>query len=1200
MEDFFIFVAFLWLLLETLQRRSRFSQLESDLDQVKGELARLRGPRPPEAPAAPPARLDDTAPVVVPQWIRELPPPLPTPAAPPAPTPLAAPPPLPPAAAPAPPLPPTVVSAPPLPPPPPAELRAPFDWESLVGVKLFSYIAGIALLVAAIAFLRYGVEHGWLGAPVRMAIGLLVGLGLLAGCETRRARAYAVTAQALTAAGVATLFSTFYAASALWHLLPGAASFVLMALVTAVAVGLSIRRDSVFIALLGLLGGFATPLLLSTGEDHPIGLFGYLALLNIGLGWVAYRKRWPLLTALTLAFTALYQLGWVVRFLDASKLGIGLGVFLLFPLLGLGALFLSRDWEAPALFRHTASLSALPPLLFAMHMAMNPVYGQHFGLMFGFLFLVAAGLAAVALLKGPEWLHALGAAAVLLVFATWLGFSYTSDAWPAILGFTALFAALYLGVPWLQARLTIKRPFLGTGLLAVSAAPVLMGAFTALVFLEPATASPLALFGAVLLVLALAGAYAIRFGEGTVWFLAALFALAAETAWSARHLDATRLLPALLAYGGFSLVFLAVPLLAARRGRTLEPEGSGAILAFLSVGLLFFLAAPGVAEHSLGVLAALLGLLNLGLLFEAGQGRRPWLCVLGLAFSFLVLMAWWACAPVRGQLLPALAVVLAFSLLVLGGTVFLRERGPASPLGAQGSPETLMGLTGLLFLVPVAGDHRLADPPWPFLAVLAVLGLAMGVAALRLRRGALLAGCAVITQLVLAVWIMGGGRTGPAMVLAPWAVLAFAALGYLWFELSRGRGDGLFALAAGLGLVSATLVLALHGGNAPHPSLATQVSVYAALGLGLLALSRRSGSQAWAVVLACANGLVVLALADPLRTPVQAAHLLAVAAPLYAMQLVNPLLLDEARAESRLPWVGAVLASAVFFLGARPALGVLGYGGAIGALPVVQALLLVPHVARMRRREGPAALANLALVAGAALAFITVAIPLQLDNEWITLGWALLGAALAWLHTRVPHRGLVVWCAGLFVAVFARLVLNEAVFSYHPRGDVVILNWYLYAYLVPAACFFVAARLLKDRDDRVLPALPGLSRILPGGGAVLLFLLLNIEIADAFSTGPVLTFNLAHGSLAQDLSYTIGWAVFAILMLVAGVTSRSRLARVAAILLLTVTVLKAFLHDLSSLTGLYRVASFVGLAMCLAGVAVILQKFVLRRTEASE
>ena len=71
---------------------------------------------------------------------------------------------------------------------------------------------------------------------------------------------------------------------------------------------LSIRRESLFIAVLGLLGGFATPALLSTGENRPIPLFAYLLLLNIGLAWVAYRKVWPVLTWLTLGLTTLYQL----------------------------------------------------------------------------------------------------------------------------------------------------------------------------------------------------------------------------------------------------------------------------------------------------------------------------------------------------------------------------------------------------------------------------------------------------------------------------------------------------------------------------------------------------------------------------------------------------------------------------------------------------------------------------------------------------------------------------------------------------------------------------------------------------------------------------------------------------------------------------------------------------------------------------
>ena len=170
-------------------------------------------------------------------------------------------------------------------PPPPA-----FDWESLIGVKLFSAIAGIALVIAAVFFLRYSVEHGWLQPPIRVLIGIAVAVALLVTCELKAARQYPVTANALDAAAIAILFATFFAAHVLWNLIPSVAAFVLLAVVTATAVLLSIRRDSLFIAVLGLLGGFATPALLSTGENRPIPLFAYLMLLNVGLALVAYRN----------------------------------------------------------------------------------------------------------------------------------------------------------------------------------------------------------------------------------------------------------------------------------------------------------------------------------------------------------------------------------------------------------------------------------------------------------------------------------------------------------------------------------------------------------------------------------------------------------------------------------------------------------------------------------------------------------------------------------------------------------------------------------------------------------------------------------------------------------------------------------------------------------------------------------------------
>src|SRR5262245_33322126 len=144
----------------------------------------------PPRPVPPPAA--ETPKPVERPW-PDLPPPAPAPAKAAPPPPIA--PRVPPSVAPSAPSPPPAQSAPASPPvrppsPPPAGARGKpagggFDWESLVGVQLFSAIAGIALLIAAVFFLRYSVEHGWLQPPVRAAIGLIVGVSLLVASELK-------------------------------------------------------------------------------------------------------------------------------------------------------------------------------------------------------------------------------------------------------------------------------------------------------------------------------------------------------------------------------------------------------------------------------------------------------------------------------------------------------------------------------------------------------------------------------------------------------------------------------------------------------------------------------------------------------------------------------------------------------------------------------------------------------------------------------------------------------------------------------------------------------------------------------------------------------------------------------------------------------------------------------------------------------
>jgi uncharacterized membrane protein len=327
---------------------------------------------------------------------------------------------------------------------------------------------------------------------------------------------------------------------------------------------------------------------------------------------------------------------------------------------------------------------------------------------------------------------------------------------------------------------------------------------------------------------------------------------------------------------------------------------------------------------------------------------------------------------------------------------------------------------------------------------------------------------------------------------------------------------------------------------------------------------------------------------------------LTLAVPIYLVMLAYPLVLGRRVERQIWPHFAAVLASASFFDVARLSVEAAGYGSVIGALPLLQAALLGVLLAGLLRIEPPDArtLGRLAMVAGAVLAFVTLAVPLQLEKQWITVAWAVEGAALAWLYRRIPHRGLFWWATALLAVVFVRLTLNPEVLVYHARSEVRVLNWYLYTYLTCAAAMLGAGRLFSTTDDRVAGTLRG-SQLAPAGGTVLLFLLLNIEIADFFATGDTIRFTLSAG-LGQNLTYTLGWAVFGVGLLAAGIALRSHAGRLSAIALLTIAALKGFLLDVRSLPGLYRVMSLVGLAICLSLVAVVLQRFVMAPRKAEK
>lgn len=305
-----------------------------------------------------------------------------------------------------------------------------------------------------------------------------------------------------------------------------------------------------------------------------------------------------------------------------------------------------------------------------------------------------------------------------------------------------------------------------------------------------------------------------------------------------------------------------------------------------------------------------------------------------------------------------------------------------------------------------------------------------------------------------------------------------------------------------------------------------------------------------------------------------------------------PFLFQRQLQESAGPWVASALVGpAQFYLVHQllreswPTLpmGLLAVGF---ALPSLASLVMV---LRRTPEDAGARQAQLALYGGVALFFITLIFPLQFSRQWITISWAIEGAALCWLYLRVRHPGLRLVGLGLLATAFVRLALNPEVLRYHLRSELPILNWYLYAYGAVIAALFLSAHWLAPPNDKVR----GRSVIGPlrGLGVVLAFLLLNIEIADFFTEpgARVLTFEFS-GNFARDMSYSIAWGLFALLLLVVGILRALRSARYAALALLGVTMIKLFFHDLAQLDALYRVGALVSLAAVALAASFLYQK----------
>src|SRR5438477_1240812 len=739
------------------------------------------------------------------------------------------------------------------------------------------------------------------------------------------------------------------------------------------------------------------------------------------------------------------------------------------------------------------------------------------------------------------------------------------------------------------------------------------GGFLTPILLSTAQDNPLGLFGYIALLDIGLLAVARRKEWSSLPILGAVGTVLMQIAWVGnfflheQYFAGNKTLIPMAVFLAFEILFLVAAVVTKRAGK-LDNAISGAALGVGAIAMcwaFYFFSFTSIGNRA-GLILSYLFLVDLGLLglVLAKEYFNRLVAVIGLVV-FVFLGLWTNDYLTAHNLSVALGAYFVFALLHSSLPIVMQRLGKATPLW---SAHLFPAATLLLVLLPIFKLVTRSFLICPLVLCVDVIAL---LAAAMTGMLATVAIVLVLTLVTLGAWILRmppglGGLPASLFLIGGFSVFFIAGATLMSRRLPEKPGDvgnifgglgvpenfsvQLPTLAATLPfllLIMATLRVPLSN---PSPVFGLAL-LLAALLLGITKIASLD-------LLACvALGSTIL-----LEHVWHFAHFQKEKANLpllwylgfAAVFTVFPFIFRRQFARKSTVWASAALAAPLHFYLVyevvritHPHSGVLGFIPAAFAIPsllgLVALLCLIPT-------DSPARNAQLALFGGAALFFITLIFPIQFDRQWITLGWALEGAALCWLFHRVPHPGLRIAGIALLLISFARLVCNPAVLAYHPRAATPIFNWYLYTYGIIAISLFVAARLLAPPRNLVLNknAPPLLNSL----GTILAFVLLNIEIADYFTKPGIyeLTFHFS-GNFARDMSYSIAWALFALLLLIVGIRRRNKAARYASLGLLGFVLLKLFFYDLSQLQQLYRIAALIIVAIIAILASFLYQRF---------
>ena len=277
------------------------------------------------------------------------------------------------------------------------------SWENLIGLRLI-HVIGIVVLVMGLSLgVKYAIDKNLISEGMRIILAYAAG-GLLYFLSVRLRKQYTGFSAILFSGAMASLYFTTFGACVYYHFLSYTASFIIMMALTAFTTAEALRYNRQEIALLGLVGAYGIPFLISPDRGHPEMLFLYISVINIGVVFLCAKRSWVFVGRSAQAISWLLFIGWVALQNDERLKTYGLVfMFAFFAQFALNAV------SAKLFRKEVLSLSVTYQLLtnnVAFYVAALFVFGYSFAdstvALISLLFAVFAGLQALGLTVWKE------------------------------------------------------------------------------------------------------------------------------------------------------------------------------------------------------------------------------------------------------------------------------------------------------------------------------------------------------------------------------------------------------------------------------------------------------------------------------------------------------------------------------------------------------------------------------------------------------------------------------------------------------------------------------------------------------------------------------------------------------------------------------------------------------------------------------